>query len=52
MLSMKPSSFITKCLWIKYHVLWLRSGPGFYAGINVALNGEWPPVVMRHSSTL
>ena len=31
--------------------VWLRSGPGFYAGINIALNGEWPSVVLKHAST-
>ena len=34
-----------KFAWVKYMVNWVRSGPGFYAGINVALNGEWPKEV-------
>ena len=41
-----------KFSWVKYRAMWLRSGPGFYAGIDVALEGEWPPVVVQHASTL
>ena len=26
--------------WVKYLVTWSRSGPGFYAGITIALNGK------------
>ena len=40
-----------KFSWVKYRVMWLRSGPGYYAGVNIAINGEWPPVVVRHAST-
>ena len=29
-----------KFAWAKYLVVWMRSGPGYYAGINIALNGE------------
>ena len=42
----------TKFSWVKYRVMWLRSGPGFYAGIDVALNGQWPLVVVQHASTV
>lgn len=27
--------------WIKYLVIWMRSGPGYYAGINTTVNGKW-----------
>ena len=40
-----------KFAWVKYMVNWVRSGPGFYAGINVALNGEWPKEVCHCAST-
>ena len=26
---------------------WTRSGPGFFAGINITANGEWPLVVCQ-----
>lgn len=34
--------------WVKYLVIWSKSGPGFYAGIRVTLNGEWPKDVCRY----
>ncbi len=37
--------------WIKYIVMWTRSGPGYYAGINVTCRGKWPPQVRQFSST-
>ena len=40
-----------KFSWAKYLVIWMQSGPGYYAGINIAINGEWPSVVVRHAST-
>ena len=40
-----------KFAWVKYLVVWLRSGPGYYAGINIAKNGDWSSVVVRHAST-
>lgn len=40
-----------KFAWIKYLVVWMRSGPGFYAGIKIAVNGEWPAEVCRCAST-
>ena len=50
--AMKEKRIIySKFAWVKYCVMWLRSGPGFYAGINIALNGEWPSVVLKHAST-
>lgn len=37
--------------WVKYLVVWSRSGPGFYAGIRIAHNGEWPKEVSKYQST-
>lgn len=37
--------------WVKYMVQWSRSGPGYYAGINVTTKGKWPLVVMHSAST-
>jgi hypothetical protein len=40
-----------KLHWVKYLVCWSRSGPGYYAGINISLKGEWHRDVIRHQST-
>ena len=40
-----------KFAWAKYLVVWMRSGPGYYAGINIALNGEWSCKVCCIAST-
>lgn len=40
-----------KFAWAKYLVVWMRSGPGYYAGINIALNGEWSREVCHCAST-
>lgn len=37
--------------WIKYIVHWYRSGAGWYSGITITKQGEWPPVVVRSAST-
>ena len=37
--------------WIKYLVIWMRSGPGYYAGINITINGKWSSQVHRCAST-
>ena len=37
--------------WVKYLVTWSKSGPGFYAGIKISLNGEWPKEVWQCRST-
>ena len=42
----------TKFLWVKYQVVWLRFGLGFYTGVDIALDGEWPQVVVQHASTV
>ena len=36
--------------WVKYMSIW-KSGPGFYAGIKIAKNGDWHPDVVKYSST-
>ena len=40
-----------KFAWIKYLAIWNRSGPGFYAGIDISIEQEWHPVVVRCRST-
>ena len=37
--------------WIKYLITWPRSGPGYYAGINITIYGQWPVVVVNCAST-
>ncbi len=37
--------------WVKYLVNWSKSGPGFYAGIKILLNGKWPVQVWHCRST-
>ena len=33
--------------WAKYLVIWMHSGPGYNAGINIGINGEWPCCLSR-----
>ena len=37
--------------WIKYITDWRRSGPGYFAGINISKNGDWDPIISQCSST-
>ena len=37
--------------WVNYLVSWSRSGPGYYAGINITVRGRWPKEVVRCAST-
>lgn len=37
--------------WAKYMVTWSRSGPGYYAGINIRVKGKWPAEVVHCAST-
>ena len=39
-----------KFAWAKYIVTYSHSGPGYFAGIRIAISGEWPSVVVRHAS--
>ena len=39
-----------KFAWAKYLVVWMGSEPGYYAGINIARNGEWSRKVCRAST--
>ena len=41
----------TDFAWAKYMISWTRSGPGYYAGINITKYREWPAEVCRCSST-
>ena len=37
--------------WVKYLVVWQRSGPGFYAGVDITIKGKWSTVVHKCAST-
>ena len=37
--------------WVKYLVCWSRSGLGYYAGIDITIQGEWPSEIVRCAST-
>ena len=37
--------------WIKYVTDWYRSGPGYFAGVNVTKTGLWARDVVRVRST-
>ena len=47
----KKGILSVKLAWAKYLVCWSRSGPGFYAAINISLNGEWHRDVIRSQTT-
>ena len=40
-----------KFAWAKYVVTWTRSRPGFFAGIDISVKGQWPAVVCWCAST-
>ena len=40
-----------KFAWIRYIAEWTKSGPGYFAGINISKSGDWPRSVMQASST-
>ena len=40
-----------KFAWIKFLICWSKSGPGFYAGINISKWGTWSRTVKRFAST-
>ena len=37
--------------WVKYLVVWMRSGSGFYAGVNITIRGHWSIQVCHCAST-
>jgi len=37
--------------WVKFMAVWERSGPGFYAGMNITKSREWTSKVHRSAST-
>ena len=50
--ALQENSIISvKFAWVKYRVVWMRSGPGYYAGIDIARKGKWPKIVVQHAST-
>ena len=40
-----------KFLRAKYLVTWVRSGPGYYAGINITRVGQWSTAIHQCAST-
>ena len=40
-----------KLAWVDFVLQWSRSGPGYYAGINIARRGDWSNVVIKCAST-
>ena len=40
-----------KFAWIRYKIV-RKTGPGYYAGVEVTRKGEWSPAVMRSASTM
>ena len=36
---------------IHYIAEWKRSGPGFFAGVNISKSGKWPQSVVLASNT-
>lgn len=47
----KDEIFNVSFKWAKYLVNWTRSGPGYYAGIDITKCGQWPTVVCACAST-
>ena len=37
--------------WARYLVSWTKSGPGYFAGINITKYGDWSAVVHAYAST-
>ena len=40
-----------KLAWVDFVLQWSCSGPGYYAGINIARRGDWSNVVIKCAST-
>ena len=40
-----------KFQWVKYITDWIRSGPGYFAGIAVTSSDQWESNVVRFKST-
>lgn len=40
-----------KFAWVKFLLHWSRSGPGYYAGVDVSKNGNWSDTIVRAAST-
>lgn len=40
-----------KFAWARYLLSWSRSGPGYYAGIDITIRGRWPVSVVQCAST-
>ena len=40
-----------KLAWVRYITEWTRSGPGFFAGVDLKKKGRWSGVAISRSST-
>ena len=40
----------TRFNWVKYITSWKRSGPGWYAGIDITIKGQWSAAVRSSAS--
>ena len=40
-----------KFSWARYLVKWVRSGPGWYAGINITIAGQWSTAIHHSASS-
>lgn len=40
-----------KFSWVSYLVSWSHSGPGYYAGIDITVQGRWPREVVKCASS-
>lgn len=50
--AMKKQQILSvKFAWVKYIINWSRSGPGFYAGINITKSGDWHTTILQCAST-
>ena len=47
----KKEIISVKFAWVKYLLCWRRSGPGFYAGVNITKQGSWSQTCKHCAST-
>ena len=51
-LAINAASIVSvKFAWVRYITDWTRSGPGFFAGVDIEKKGRWSANAIRHSST-
>ena len=47
----KKEIVCVKFSWAKYLISWSRTGPGYYAGVDITTRGRWPRAVVLCAST-